>query len=207
MLYAGTATAGGGVDEAVAALRNFALVERETIADERDPAITTDCIRLHRLVREVAAARAEGEAREPMLRALIAAMAAVYPEGVYNNPTTWPRARRLDALALALCLALCRSDEGPPRGSEMNCAHVLSQLGVYRHFALATYEHALRLYVALLAPKGITPTGRKGAAKKNHARASHMLPNPDFWEASDHVISSNSLIFLGGRTKGSNRRR
>src|ERR1700745_195435 len=52
--------------------------------------------------------------------------------------------------------------------------------------------------VVLLAPKGITPTGRKGAAKKNHARASHMLPNPDFWEASDHVISSNSLIFLVG---------
>jgi TIR domain len=52
-----------GLDEAVAALRTFALIDRETIADERDASIKTDCIRLHRLVRQVAAARREGEAR------------------------------------------------------------------------------------------------------------------------------------------------
>jgi hypothetical protein len=91
-----------GLDEAVAALRNFALVEREAIPDERDPAIATDSIRLHRLVRAVAAARAEGEARKPMLRTLIEAMAAVYPEDVFDDPKCWPRARRLDALVLAL---------------------------------------------------------------------------------------------------------
>ena len=45
--------AGDGLDEAVAALRAFALVDRETIADERDPAITAETIRLHRLVRAV----------------------------------------------------------------------------------------------------------------------------------------------------------
>ena len=43
--------AGDGLDEAVAALRAFALADREAIADERDPAVTTDTIRLHRLVR------------------------------------------------------------------------------------------------------------------------------------------------------------
>src|SRR3984957_15445347 len=47
-----------------AALRAFALVAREAIVDERDASITTDAIRLHRLVREVAAARREGEARD-----------------------------------------------------------------------------------------------------------------------------------------------
>jgi class 3 adenylate cyclase len=36
-----TALADDGLDEAVAALRAFALVDRETIADERDPAIAT----------------------------------------------------------------------------------------------------------------------------------------------------------------------
>ncbi len=55
-----SALAGDGLDEAVAALRAFALIDRESIPDERDPAITTDCIRLHRLVREVAAATARG---------------------------------------------------------------------------------------------------------------------------------------------------
>ena len=54
-----SALAGDGLDEAVAALRTFALVDRETIVDERDPTITTDTIRLHRLVREIAAARRE----------------------------------------------------------------------------------------------------------------------------------------------------
>ena len=41
-----------GLDEAVSALRAFALVERETMADERGRAIRTDAIRLHRLVRQ-----------------------------------------------------------------------------------------------------------------------------------------------------------
>ena len=40
----------------LAALRAFALIDREIIPDERDPAITTDTIRLHRLVRDVATA-------------------------------------------------------------------------------------------------------------------------------------------------------
>ena len=44
-----SALAGDGIDEALAALRAFALIERETIPDERVPSITTDCIRLHRL--------------------------------------------------------------------------------------------------------------------------------------------------------------
>ena len=109
-----SALAGDGLDEAVAALRAFALVDRETIADERDPSITTDTIRLHRLVRQVAAARREGEAREEARRALVEAMAAVYPEGVFNDPKTWPRARRLDALALALV----GGDSVLPRGRE-----------------------------------------------------------------------------------------
>jgi hypothetical protein len=52
-----SALAGDGLDEAVAALRTFALPDREAIADERVPAMTTDTIRLHRLVRQVAAAR------------------------------------------------------------------------------------------------------------------------------------------------------
>jgi hypothetical protein len=87
-----SALADDGLDEVVAALRNFALVERETVPDERNPVITMETIRLHRLVREVAAAR-EGEAREDMLRTLIEEMAAVYPREVFDDPKSWPRAR------------------------------------------------------------------------------------------------------------------
>jgi hypothetical protein len=49
---------GDGLDEAVVALRTFALFERQSIADERDLSITNDTIRLHRLVREIAVAGA-----------------------------------------------------------------------------------------------------------------------------------------------------
>ena len=81
-----SALEGDGLDEAVAALRAFALVDREPIADERDPTLTTDCIRLHRLVRQVAQARREGEAHEAVRRTLIEAVAAVYPGDVFNDP-------------------------------------------------------------------------------------------------------------------------
>jgi hypothetical protein len=66
-----------GLDEAVAALRAFALVDRETIPDEREPSIVTETIRLHRLVRAVAARRLQGEAAEAARRALVDVMAAV----------------------------------------------------------------------------------------------------------------------------------
>jgi tetratricopeptide (TPR) repeat protein len=136
-----------GLDEAVAALRTFALIDRETIADEREPEIKTDCVRLHRLVRQVAAARREGEAREEGRRALIAAMAAVYPEGVYNDPKTWPRARRLDALALALA----GGDAELPKDSEERASDLLNSLASYRHGPLAAYAQARPLFERALA--------------------------------------------------------
>ena len=97
--------AGDGLDEAVAALRGFALIDRETIPDERDPAVTTDTIRLHRLVREVAAARRTGEARLDVCCALLEGCALVLePElGVDDDQKTWA-ARQLEELALILLL-------------------------------------------------------------------------------------------------------
>src|SRR5262249_10565958 len=68
-----------GLGEAVAVRRSLARADREAIAAERDPAIVTDCIRLHRLVRQVAAARRDGAARDAVQRALIEAAAVVYP--------------------------------------------------------------------------------------------------------------------------------
>jgi hypothetical protein len=44
------------------AVAEFALIDRETIPDEREFAITTACICLHRPVRQFAAARLKGDA-------------------------------------------------------------------------------------------------------------------------------------------------
>ena len=65
----------------------FALVDRETIADERDPAITTEAIRLHRLVREVAARGARARRARRCRRILSEACAAVYPQERLRDPT------------------------------------------------------------------------------------------------------------------------
>jgi hypothetical protein len=112
----------------------FALVDRESIPDERDPSITTDCIRLHRLVRQVAAARQEPAVHVRMHGELIEAMAVTYPDSVYNDPAAWLKARRLDAIALALVHGTISE----------NAAHanVLDKLATYRHGALAAYADA-----------------------------------------------------------------
>ncbi len=98
--------------------------------------MATDTIRLHRLVREVAAVRPLAEAPDTR-RTLMAALAAVYPMGVLNDPWTWPRARRLDALALALV----GGDAGVPEGAkeQEQVRLLLDLLASYRHGALAAY--------------------------------------------------------------------
>ena len=136
-----------GLDEAVAALRAFALVDRETIVDERDPAITTDTIRLHRLVQRVAQARREGEAREAARRALIEALVAVYPDEVWSDPklglarggsTRW-RWRSLAAATGRRAAPRCKAPS------------LINELASYRTWALAAYTEARTLYERALA--------------------------------------------------------
>src|SRR5262249_4184019 len=84
--------ADGGIDDAVAALRAFALVYREQVRDERNPSIEMDCIRLHRLVRLVADLRWSRDGlpqdvyRDVALNEIVAAFADVYPKDVRRNP-------------------------------------------------------------------------------------------------------------------------
>jgi hypothetical protein len=134
------------LDKAIAALRRFALVDVDEIEDERDPEIKTKTLRLHRLVRLVAGARLEGKAREAARRGLIEAMAVVYPMGVFGDPKCWPRARRLDALALVLM-----EKDALPAGSEAAGSWLLDRLASYRQTALGAYRAALPLMEKALA--------------------------------------------------------
>ncbi len=139
--------ASGGLDEAIAALRAFALVDRETIPDERDPSVMTETIRLHRLVRIAAAARRQAKEPEAARRVLVEAMAAVYPRDVYENPNAWPHARRLDAVALDLV----GGPHKPSAGAETATSFLLDQLASYRQEALAAYVAAQPLFERALA--------------------------------------------------------
>jgi tetratricopeptide (TPR) repeat protein len=122
-----TALTGDGLDEAVAALRGFALVDRETIIDERDASITTDTIRLHRLVREIAVARREGEARDTLRQILVAALVAVYPNDSFD-PASWPRCGLLTPHLLASC-----EPEMADAVTKAECARLLDRAGGYFH--------------------------------------------------------------------------
>jgi tetratricopeptide (TPR) repeat protein len=135
-----------GVDEAVAALRFFALADREMVPDERVPDVVTDCIRLHRLVRLVAASSEEHQ-WDGIRRALIAALMAVYPLHAYRRPEVWPKIRRLDALAMALVESLGL----PLEGTEELVADMLLTLGAYRHYVLGSYLEARPLYERALS--------------------------------------------------------
>ena len=74
---------GDGLDEAIASLRAFALVEREPTADERGRP-RTKMISLHPLVRAVAAARCQGAAKEAARRVLIEATAEAYARHMFD---------------------------------------------------------------------------------------------------------------------------
>ena len=138
---------GNGLDEAVAALRAFALIDRESIPDERDAGITTDCIRLHRLVRQISIARRSLDERTSARKDLIKAMAIAYPADVHRNPAAWLRARRLDPAAMALVA----DSDSLPEGSELAAANLLGKLDGYRDGALAAYAEARKLSEKALA--------------------------------------------------------
>jgi len=81
----------GGLDDAVGALVAFALVDRDSVPDERDPSIETDCIRLHRLVRLVAGLRWSEDhtglpvRRDVALNEIVAAFARIYPKDIRGS--------------------------------------------------------------------------------------------------------------------------
>src|SRR6266436_4992844 len=147
-----TALASDGLDEAVAALRAFALVDREMIVDERDASMTTDAIRLHRLVREIAARHADkcgGQVR----RTLVAALAVVYPDNP-SNPASWQRCTPLTQHLLSIC-----GTETTDTAANVQRADLLSRAARYFHRRAAysaaqpLCERALAIREKVLGPE------------------------------------------------------
>ncbi len=183
--------ANDGLDEAIAALRAFALVDRETIVDERDPTISTETIQLHRLVRIAAAQRRQGEAADAARRVLIEAMARVYPRNVFSDPSAWPRARRLNAHAVNLVGGAA----APPTGVETSAVYLLTALGQYRHGALAAYSEALPLFERALATseKTLGPDHLSTAASLNNLALS-LKTQGDLAGARPHYERALAII-------------
>jgi tetratricopeptide (TPR) repeat protein/transcriptional regulator with XRE-family HTH domain len=206
-----SALAGDGLDEAIAALRAFALVDREAITDERDPAIATQTIRLHRLVREVAIARCSIDGLSVARGMLIAKMAAVYPVNVYENPSMWPRARRLDALAVAL---VDERADWPPTVDEL-AAYLIDRLGSSRQIVLAEHAAAEFMFRRALsisekalgaeALRTIASLNNLAGALRDQNRLSEArellnraLATTEKRFGADHLATASCLANLGG---------
>jgi tetratricopeptide (TPR) repeat protein len=146
-----SAIAGDGLDRAAASLLAFALVDREAIVDA---SITTDAIRLHRLVREIAAARRVGEARDTLRQVLVAALVAVYPDDSFGNPASWPRCGLLTPHLLAIC-----ETETANAATNAECGRLLDRAGDYFHgrgsylAARPLFERALAIREKVLGPE------------------------------------------------------
>jgi TolB-like protein len=133
------ALAGDGLYKAVAVLRAFGLVGLKTIGNERN-ALKADAIHLHRLVREIAAARSKGEARDQMLLALASALAVVYPDDAFTNPASWP----LCASLTPHVLATFETEMGDTAAGAAG-ASLLERSGMYFH-GRAAYSETRPLY-------------------------------------------------------------
>lgn len=174
-----------GLDEALAALRAFALINRERISDERDPTIMTDTIRLHRLVREIAVGQLSGE--EERLRLKMASLRAVYfvyPKQAYQDPKAWPWVRRLDALACALAM-----DDWPPSTEEFSKAAImLNELAAYRMRVLAAYGDGELLLRRLLAITEASPTPNDPEVASSLHILAMVLAKTNRWQEAKPLL-------------------
>jgi DNA-binding winged helix-turn-helix (wHTH) protein/tetratricopeptide (TPR) repeat protein len=160
-----TALATGDLHEAVAALRAFALVAFETAADERDPSITADAVRLHRLVGEVAARRAGGRAAQ-LRQAIATALAVVYPEDGYRNLASWPRC----ALLTPHVLSICRTGMADS-AADTQCAELLDRAGRYFSGRAAYKDARSLLERALAIRKTVLGADHPATAESLHSLA------------------------------------
>jgi hypothetical protein len=136
-----TIFAGNGVHHAVEALLTVSLVKVERIADIRNPASTTKCIRLHRLVREIAAGRWSAEKRENFEHNLIDALAYAYRSEAKKDPNGWPRLRLLDSHTRSIV----NNRPNPAIERNNKVKDLLNLLAEYQHEVEGKYEESIRL--------------------------------------------------------------
>jgi tetratricopeptide (TPR) repeat protein len=114
------------LDRIVASLRAFALVNREPVTDSIEPSNPVDAIRLHTLVRDIAASRVSGEALAQARRYVFVAIARTFPGDGDHNPKSWPRCHTLRPHVLHLW-----ASDPHTFGNAEDWAFLLGQIGAY----------------------------------------------------------------------------
>ena len=123
--------------------------------------------------------------------ALVVAPALVYPREVFHDPDTWPRARRLDAVALALV----GNDSTTPGGAERSASYLLDQLASYRHGALGAHGSVRRLFERALAidEKVLGPHHRSIAASPSRPPLRGLLRMRNVLDTINNFPHAQSL--------------
>jgi len=178
-----------GLEQAVAELRAFALINREIIIDEQSATVTTDAVRLHRLVREVAATRRSNHENDHYRRALIAVLAEIFPRDSNENPALWP----LSASLLPHVFTTCQTemehrpfDASPQVYSEV--VTLLASAGRYLGLR-ASYTEAQMLYeIALLLCENVL-------FGPNHPETAMMLHNIAWLHQAQGDFTRAQLLF------------
>jgi tetratricopeptide (TPR) repeat protein len=138
-----TLAVGDAIDRIIAALRKFSLVDREELYTHHDAVFKTPAIRLHPLVRIVAAERLDVKLRASLQLSLVAAIASVYPKDCFHNPRSWPRCAQLTPHLMSLRQASSDS-------MNSTWADLLTRAGSYFRLR-ASYAQAKPLLESALA--------------------------------------------------------
>jgi tetratricopeptide (TPR) repeat protein len=135
------------LDRALAALATFALIEIGSTTHDDASNADMRVVRIHRLVRLVAAARCHAPDRPTLFGEWLRAIRQLFPNDVEDDPTTWPLARSLD-----LHLSAVVSETEPiPAGYAEEFSWLLDRQATYRHLVQADYTAAERLHQRALA--------------------------------------------------------
>jgi tetratricopeptide (TPR) repeat protein len=133
--------AGDALEEAFLALRAFALVQREKIVDEHNTSITTDAIRLHRLVREVVRLRRNIQEQREIYGRLIKMAVGSFRFEIINHPGIWPRLRRL----IPIVTPLIERESDIPESSRSEAVKLLFYVSTYQLQVRGSIKEALPL--------------------------------------------------------------
>lgn len=167
---------GDGLDEAVAALRGFALVDRFEIVQARQPGAQIPAIQLHALVRDIARTRWSEDQLPPVRAQLRAAMSVAIGSCDPKFVEAWPFC---DALLPHMDVC-ARLDADATPFDRSSAEKILSAAAKYRHIALGAFDDALRDTMGALA-------------------LFELQSGPDHFHSAGHVSVIASILHSQGK--------
>jgi tetratricopeptide (TPR) repeat protein len=177
-----SALARNGVNEVVRELRDFGLVARETITEERQPKATPiQCINLHRLVAEVARGRGRNSGAMPIaIDGMGAQLGALFQPGSYVATKEWHRYALMLPHVVAVHERAVQHQRMPK-----TMPRILEAAGQYLH-GRGSHAQAKRSYLDSLKASEIIFRGSRREALGAHIGLADLLNEVRAHQEADH---------------------